>query len=198
LTYQPLTADLRSTAEGAIIPLYGARDLAGATGNQETAMNYKVGPVRSSRELNATRDLIREYVHWLDIDLAIEGFEAELPQFPEPYAPPTGDLLLAQTNAGEALGCISLRALDASGTWEIKRLYVRAGARGAGIGRGLVQAVLERASAIGYRQTMLDTLPWMTSAIAIYRAFGFAPIPAYWNNAVPDIIYFGKKLEPGT
>jgi hypothetical protein len=57
-----------------------------------------------------------------------------------------------------------------------------------------VEAVLERALAIGYREAMLDTLPWMSSAIVIYRACGFAPIPAYRNNAVPDIGYFGKKL----
>jgi putative acetyltransferase len=44
---------------------------------------------------------------------------------------------------------------------------------------------------------MLDTLPWMTSAIAIYRSLGFAPISPYWNNLVPGIIYLGKTLRSG-
>jgi hypothetical protein len=52
-------------------------------------------------------------------------------------------------------------------------------------------------SALGYREVMLDTLPWMTSAIAIYRSLGFAPISPYWNNLVPGIIYFGKPLRSG-
>jgi hypothetical protein len=55
-------------------------------------------------------------------------------------------------------------------------------------------SVVELAPALGYREVMLDTLPWMTSAIAIYRSLGFEPIPPYWNNVVPDILYFGKKL----
>ena len=59
-----------------------------------------------------------------------------------------------------------------------------------------MSSVVERATALGYRQAMLDTLPWMSSAIAIYRAQGFAPIPPYWDNAVPGIIYFGKRLQP--
>jgi hypothetical protein len=49
-----------------------------------------------------------------------------------------------------------------------------------------------------YREVMLDTLPWMTSAIAIYRALGFERIPPYWDNIVPGITYFGRKLDrPG-
>ena len=73
---------------------------------------------------------------------------------------------------------------------------MRAAARGAGVGWALMSSVVERATALGYRQAMLDTLPWMSSAIAIYRAQGFAPIPPYWDNAVPGIIYFGKRLQP--
>ena len=42
---------------------------------------------------------------------------------------------------------------------------------------------------------MLDTLPSMTSAIALYKALGFRPIPAYWNNIVPGILYFGMRLR---
>lgn len=79
----------------------------------------------------------------------------------------------------------------------MKRLYVRAAARGNGAGRALMTSALERATALGYREAMLDTLPWMNSAIAIYRALGFAPIPPYWDNTVPGLLYFGKRLQAG-
>jgi ribosomal protein S18 acetylase RimI-like enzyme len=52
-----------------------------------------------------------------------------------------------------------------------------------------------RAAQLGYAEVVLDTLPSMTAAQAIYRKLGFEPIPAYWNNLVPDIPYFGKQLE---
>jgi putative acetyltransferase len=158
-------------------------------------MSYQIRSVRSPQDIVVVRDLIREYVHWLDIDIAIQGFEAELPNFPGRYAPPAGDLLLAQGNRGEALGCIGLQPLELPGACEVKRLYVRPAARGMGLGRALATSAVERASALAYREVMLDTLPWMTSAVAIYRSLGFAPIAPYWNNLVPGIIYLGKTLR---
>jgi putative acetyltransferase len=104
-------------------------------------------------------------------------------------------LLLARSDAGEAMGCVGLRPLDRPGACEVKRLYVRPAARGTGIGRELAASVVELAAALGYREAMLDTLPWMLSAIAVYRALGFEPIPPYWNNIVPGILYCGKKLD---
>lgn len=132
---------------------------------------------------------------WLDIDLAFQGFEEELAQLPGRYAPPAGDLLLARSNAGEALGCVGLRPLDIAGACEVKRLYVRTAARGAGVGLALARSVVELAAALGYREVLLDTLPSMTSAIAIYRALGFEPIPPYSNNLVPGFLYFGKRFR---
>jgi GNAT superfamily N-acetyltransferase len=105
--------------------------------------------------------------------------------------------LLAQSNGGEALGCICLQPLELPEACEVKRLYVRPAARGKGLGRALATSAIERASTLGYREMMLDTLPWMTSAIAIYRSLGFAPIAPYWNNLVPGIIYLGKTLCSG-
>ena len=79
----------------------------------------------------------------------------------------------------------------------MKRLYVRRGGARGGCRLGIDEfgsSNAQRHSAIA--QAMLDTLPWMSSAIAIYRAQGFAPIPPYWDNAVPGILYFGKRLQP--
>jgi putative acetyltransferase len=158
-------------------------------------MSYQIRSVRSPQDIVIVRDLIREYVVWLDIDIAIQGFETELADFPGRYAPPAGDLLLAQGNSGEALGCIGLQPLERPGACEVKRLYVRPAARGMGLGRALATSAIERASILAYREVMLDTLPWMTSAIALYRSLGFAPIEPYWNNMVPGIIYFSKTLH---
>jgi putative acetyltransferase len=157
-------------------------------------MRHQVRPVRDAHDLETVRELFREYADRLGIDLTFQGFEAELAQLPGKYAPPTGDLLLARSETGEALGCIGLRPLEIPGACEVKRLYVRAAARGTGIGHALARSVVERATALGYREAMLDTLPSMTSAIAIYRALGFEPIPPYWNNPLPGFLYFGKRL----
>ena len=160
-------------------------------------MTCQIGSARNPQDIVVVRDLIREYVRWLGIDIAIKGFEAELPHFPGRYSAPAGDLLLAQSNSGEALGCICLQPLELPGACEVKRLYVRPLARGMGLGRALATSAIERASTLGYREVMLDTLPSMTSAISIYRSLGFAPVSRYWNNLVPGIVHFGKTLRPG-
>ncbi len=157
-------------------------------------MNFQVAAIRDAQDLDTVRELLREYADWLGIGLAFQGFDAELALLPGKYAPPQGDLLLARSDGGEALGCIGLRPLEQPGACEVKRLYVRPAARGTGIGRALAGAIVELATALRYREVMLDTLPWMNSAIAIYRALGFEPIPPYWNNVVPGILYFGKRL----
>ena len=157
-------------------------------------MGLRIEPARSAADLDQIRQLFREYADQLGIDLAFQGFDAELDQLPGKYAP-RGDLLLARGDFGETLGCVGLRPLEIPGACEVKRLYVRAAARGAGAGRTLMISVVERAKALGYRRAMLDTLPWMNSAIAIYRALGFAPIPPYWDNAFPALLYFGKRLQ---
>ena len=158
-------------------------------------MGWRIEPVRNAAGLDQIRELFGEYADGLGIDLAFQGFDAELAQLPGKYAPPRGDLLLARSDSGEAWGCVGLRPLDIPGACEVKRLYVRAVARGAGVGFALMTVIIARATALGYRRAMLDTLPWMKSAIAIYRAQGFIPIPPYGDNTVPGILYFGKRLR---
>jgi GNAT superfamily N-acetyltransferase len=164
---------------------------------QQMPTNHHVRPARSVEDVAVVRDLIHEYVLGLGIEIAIRGFEAEMPLFPGPYAPPAGELLLARSENGDALGCVCLRPLETPGACEVKRLYVRRAARGAGIGAALARSIVQHASALGYREAMLDTLPWMISAIAIYRSLGFEPISPYWDNLVPGILYFRRKLHRG-
>ena len=66
-------------------------------------------------------DLLREYVNWLGIDIALRGLETELAEFPGKFGPPAGELLLARSKAAEALGCVGLRPLEIPETCEVKR-----------------------------------------------------------------------------
>lgn len=144
------------------------------------------------RDLAAARGLFREYAASLDVDLAFQGFEAELAALPGRYAPPAGRLLLAWKGAA-AVGCVALRPLD-GGTCEMKRLYVRPAARGERLGRRLAERICAEARAIGYARICLDTLPSMISAIGLYTALGFKPIEPYVFNPVPGTRFLGCDL----
>jgi len=153
----------------------------------------RLTPARSVPELTATAALFRAYAKSLNIDLAPQGFQKELAALPGPYAPPGGELLLAKTG-DHVLGCIALKPLEAPRTAEIKRLYVRDQARGRGLARRLVEGILEIATERGYGEVKLDTLPQMEAAIALYKSFGFAPVPAYGSHPYAGLVTLGKTL----
>ena len=46
----------------------------------------------------------------------------------------------------------------------------------------------------GYREIVLDALPHLTRAIALYERGGFARTAPYWNNVLPGVVYFAKTL----
>src|ERR1700719_1332358 len=140
--------------------------------------SFRLAHVRSAEEIAAAAALFREYADWLGIDLSFQDFEAELASLPGKYAPPTGELMLAYSPDGDALGCVAVRPLEAGAVCEMKRLYVRPAARGLGIGQALVAAIIGAAETLGYTQMKLDTLPSMPEALALYKRCGFLEIPA--------------------
>lgn len=158
---------------------------------------FTLRPARSPADLAVAAALFREYAAGLPITLDFQGFEAELAGLPGKYAPPAGELLLAVSPEGGALGCVALRALDEPGVCEMKRLYVRDAARRLGLGAALVEAVIAAAEQRGYREMRLDTLASMTPALTLYARFGFAPVPPYCYNPEPDAVFLGRRVGRG-
>lgn len=151
-------------------------------------------PVRTPDDLRSTAMLFDAYARSLPVDLSYQDFGAELASLPGKYAPPRGELLLARGAGGQALGCVGLRPLEAEGRCEMKRLYLAPEARGAGLGRALAAAIVERARQIGYRELRLDTLATMTSAIDLYRRMGFARIAPYYAPTPSGTIFMALRL----
>ncbi len=147
---------------------------------------------QSIDDIDIVRTLLREYQQGLGVDLCFQGFAAELRGLPGAYAPPSGRLLLA-FHAGAPVGCVALQRVD---TWrgEMKRLYVRSSARGAGVGRMLVARILAEAKSIGYGEVVLDTLPTMIDAQRLYERFGFREIEPYRPNPIVGTRYLAKTL----
>ncbi len=134
-------------------------------------------------DLEAVQDLLREYAASLQLDLSFQDFESEL-------ADPLGFYeLVLLTEAG----CVALRRLDEN-TCEMKRLYVRPSARGTGLGRRLAEAVIAAAQAYGYGRMLLDTLPTMEAAQALYRSLGFRETEQYRFNPVPGTTFLELEL----
>lgn len=145
-------------------------------------------------EIKQARKLFREYETWLALDLCFQNFEEELKNLPGRYAAPTGRLFLILIE-NQLAGCIASRKIDEE-TCEMKRLFVRDDFRGLGLGKMLVERLIEEAKITGYKKMRLDTLPGkMPKAVALYKEFGFQPIAAYYDNPHAETLFMEKPLK---
>jgi predicted N-acetyltransferase YhbS len=61
-------------------------------------------------------------------------------------------------------------------------MYVRPSSRGLGVGRAILQRLIDDARGLGYRTIRLDSARFMREAHALYRRFGFVPSsPHKWE-----------------
>ena len=94
---------------------------------------------------------------------------------------PNTDYLLAAEGDGEPAGVCQLRFRY--GVWLtaedccLEDLYVADEARGAGLGRALVQAAIARAAERGCRRIELDANEANAQAMALYESLGFTARP---------------------
>ncbi len=142
--------------------------------------------------LEEARQLFLEYARSLNVDLCFQNFEEELSSLSQKYGPPDGTIILAYMD-GRAVGCAALRRLTGD-ICEMKRLYLRDSCRGMGLGKMLVNRILEEAAAKKYRLIRLDTLPAMDKAQKLYEAFGFYDIEPYVYNPIQGARYLEKEL----
>lgn len=144
----------------------------------------------------ATKAIFCEYAVSLGIDLEFQDFEEELMNLPGDYAAPRGALWLVTVD-GNVAGCCGLRPLDTvdyPNACEMKRLFVRPGFRGLGLGRLLADATLDSARMAGYDYILLDTLDTMESARALYAELGFHEVPPYYHNPLAGAHYLKADL----
>jgi GNAT superfamily N-acetyltransferase len=153
---------------------------------------HNIRPACFPQDTAAVIDIFREYVTSPSADLGFQNYEAEFAALPGAYAAPAGCVLLAM-HGDNAHGCAALRPVDRA-TVEMKRVYVRPVARGTGLGRRLVECLLDEAQRMGYTRIALDVLPEFTHAQQLYHSLGFEPAPAVGFNPVPGTLFLARAL----
>src|SRR5690348_9308396 len=118
----------------------------------------RLAEATAQADVALVRELFAEYARIVDQPCCFVDFERELATLPGDYK-----LFLAEG----AAGCVAVRYLDRH-TAEMKRLYVRATHRGQGLGRALAEAAIATARKAGCTRIVLDTLPKMSEAQALY------------------------------
>ena len=156
----------------------------------------QVSVAQTAADIAAVRGLWRQYWDSLGLTDEFQGFAEELRNLPGKYAPPGGTLLLAHDLAqpnGAAVGTAALRPLTDTAC-EAKRFYVLPQHRGKGIGKALLQRLLDEAYSVGYREIFCDTLPQLAEARSLYESSGFQETAPYSDDPTPGVIYFRRSL----
>ena len=153
---------------------------------------YKIFTAGTQAYFQEAQKLMYAYQQYLGIDLEFQGFTAEMQTLPQMYGPPKGVMFLVERKEA-VIGCAGLRDFGKN-IAEMKRMYVRPEHQGKGIGKALTQHLISSARKLGYNAIRLDSLPWMKTAIAMYRKFGFVEIPSYRYNPNKDTVYLELKL----
>lgn len=156
------------------------------------AAGVTIQPAGTAEDWAAAESLVREYAASLGISLEFQDFGEEIGHLAQEYGPPGGVMLIAREN-GEYVACGALRRCS-DDACEMKRLYVRPAAQRRGIGRAIAVALVSEARCLGYQRMLLDTLPSMHSAQALYRSLGFVETAPYRFNPIDGTTFMMLEL----
>ncbi|HEX5087240.1 MAG TPA: helix-turn-helix domain-containing GNAT family N-acetyltransferase [Nocardioides sp.] len=109
----------------------------------------------------------------------------------EHMAPGTGAFVVA-TSEGDPVACGGVQELE-PGVGEIKRMWVHADWRGAGLGSRLLRHLEQVARDLGHHTVRLDTNGTLVEAIAMYERAGYRHIDRYNGNPYAQA-WFEKEL----
>jgi putative acetyltransferase len=95
---------------------------------------------------------------------------------------------------GEALGCGALWIHEHYG--EVKRVYVKPGARGKKIGHVIIRRLEEEAKALGLKLLKLETGVKQPEALGLFKASGFAECGAFGEYPTDDAnsVFMEKRI----
>ncbi|MDP1828798.1 MAG: GNAT family N-acetyltransferase [Archangium sp.] len=130
-----------------------------------------IRPVET-RDVAAVIELVRTTLGEFGIVFG-EGADtdAQLAELPASYTDGGGAFFVA-VDVEDLIGTAGI-ALVEPGLFELRKMYLRPGARGRGVGQLLFDACLAHVRAHGGRRIVLDTTEQMTAAIAFYERNGF-------------------------
>ncbi len=148
------------------------------------------------------KQLYSEYLEWVvskinkefnlnfDVNEVVkEAVDTSMNEFYK-FLPPEGCLFICKFE-NLIVGLASMRRIDQK-ICEIKRMYVRSGFRGKGLGKKLLERLINEANNLGFSKLRLDTGPFMKEAQGLYKSIGFNEINPYQESEV----FQNEILEP--
>ena len=103
------------------------------------------------------------------------GVDADLDDLQGNYFARGGFFDVIEDDSGTIVGSVGLYPKE-NGVAELRKMYLLPDYRGRGLGRGMLNRVLEFAREHNFKRIELETSSRLTDAIALYQQNGFKPI----------------------
>jgi putative acetyltransferase len=134
---------------------------------QITVREFRPGDEACFRKLNE---------EWITQYFSIEAKDQEALADPQSSILNSGGRIFFAAIEDDCVGCCALLRLSAD-EFEVAKMAVAPNWQGSGIGRKLLQTVVEAARSAGARRLYLETNHILTPAIRLYQSIGFKPLP---------------------
>ena len=104
-----------------------------------------------------------------------ETTDADLQDIEANYLQRGGLFEVIEDSRANLLGSFGLYPINET-TCELRKMYFIPSARGLGLGKYLLERVIARARALGFKQIVLETSSKLIAANRLYTKFGFKPV----------------------
>lgn len=136
-------------------------------GTDVEILNYEPALAPHFRELN---------VEWLERYFRVEPIDRKILGDPDGQIIANGGAILFARVGGQVVGTVALKH-HGDGDYELTKMAVTASCQGAGIGRKLLQACLEKYRKIGGQRLFLESHSSLKAALRLYESAGFLHTP---------------------
>lgn len=129
----------------------------------------------------AIRALVGAALQEFGMQLESDGLDADLDDVHASYIENGGAFDVIVDATGALMGCVGIMPyddVDGRRACELRKMYLRPGARGHGLGRLLLGRAIDHAQRLGFETVVLETASILEDAIALYERNGFVPFDA--------------------
>jgi N-acetylglutamate synthase and related acetyltransferases len=118
-----------------------------------------------------------------------EGTDADLADIEKNYIESGGSFEVLLNGEGRLVGTVGLFPLDET-TVELRKMYFAPSMRGRGWGKRLLERMIERARALGFKRIYLETASVLKQAVRLYEQYGFQPTTEGIHSERCDAAYY--------
>lgn len=123
----------------------------------------------------AVREIVRAVLGEYGLPPDPHGIDRDLDDLDAHYFSRGGTFLIAVASDGTVVGSCGVAPLEGS-TWDLRKMYLRAEARGHGLGKRLLARALAFVRSRGGKRVELETASVLKEAIGLYQRAGFQPL----------------------